>query len=900
MTKPCSLVFLIAAAAAAQAPSSLKLRISWGHGVQGAPLGVRVEGAGVRIEQHAVHDGLECSLAFPPREISHIPNLHVIWADLIAHSDADTVRRLTHDPAYRIDDRKVTIIADAAGRKGFSVTVDQLLQNPAIWVPPLGIYLNSGDREIPFEEHMASLAPFRGQRILDRLRAEPEATYEQYAALWENMGDPNYRRQNQRPPGHIICVSWDSAIPKFGIDRGGGIWNDYGNPDHFRLWFDFADLTQTGLTGWKGQRLDHGLPVVLTTWERDGVRYEIEQFAYPLDGPPAERRGDIRMVLFGRVRLTDLSGRARTVPLTLYHQRAMKSAEFAEGRRGKAWLLEESGSGSVLLDIEGADEIAWSGVHDYQKEMRRADITLPVQLPASGTRELTIKLPSPALEGRDAETLVSLAYEQAREATTRYWSTYIARGARFEVPDEAVNELYRANLWHALRLPRRHGPGASASIDLPYSNFAYTQTGTPWPVNQAVYMDYMLYDLRGYHGIAAEELAAMYRNNQQPDGHLGGNANWLVYTPGMLYAVAKNYALSGDRAALEKLLPASLRAMEWCVRQVREAAGREGPGQGLVNGELNDLTGKGLWAFNQAYLFAGLDEFAKTLESIGHPRAAECRSAAEAIHTAIGRGFHNAAVFSPLVQLRDHTWIPYVPSEATTYGRLLNTWYPTDVDTGALHLVRLGALPAEGDLADYLLQDHEDNLFLRGLGVANEPVYNQNATALLLRDDVPAAIRAFYSLMASGFSQAVFEPVEHRWMHGQYFGPPSTDGAWAELYRNMLIREAAGGTLFLGQAVPRRWLRDGKRIEIERAPTDYGLLSLRIESRAARGEIEASVSIEQRKTPQVLLVRLRHPDAKPIRAAVVNGSPYGGFDAKQEWIRIPAPRLAKYTIIARY
>ena len=137
-------------------------------------------------------------------------------------------------------------------------------------------------------------------------------------------------------------------------------------------------------------------------------------------------------------------------------------------------------------------------------------------------------------------------------------------------------------------------------------------------------------------------------------------------------------------------------------------------------------------------------------------------------------------------------------------------------------------------------------------------------------------------------------------MHGQYFGPPSTDGAWAELYRNMLIREAAGGTLFLGQAVPRRWLRDGKRIEIERAPTDYGLLSLRIESRAARGEIEASVSIEQRKTPQVLLVRLRHPDAKPIRAVVVNGSPYGGFDAKQEWIRIPAPRLAKYTIIARY
>ena len=53
----------------------------------------------------------------------------------------------------------------------------------------------------------------------------------------------------------------------------------------------------------------------------------------------------------------------------------------------------------------------------------------------------------------------------------------------------------RANLWHGLRLPRRHGAqGEDIAIDLPYSNFAYDQTGTPWPVNQAVYVDYMLYD----------------------------------------------------------------------------------------------------------------------------------------------------------------------------------------------------------------------------------------------------------------------------------------------------------------------------------------------------------------------------------------------------------------------
>ena len=94
-----------------------------------------------------------------------------------------------------------------------------------------------------------------------------------------------------------------------------------------------------------------------------------------------------------------------------------------------------------------------------------------------------------------------------------------------------------------------------------------------------------------------------------------------------------------------------------------------------------------------------------------------------------------ASVRSPLVELRDHTWTPYVPSNAADPGRNYQQWYPADVDTGAVHLLRLRALPAQGELADALLNDHEDNLYLHGWGLANEPVYNQQATAYLLRDN---------------------------------------------------------------------------------------------------------------------------------------------------------------------
>ena len=411
-------------------------------------------------------------------------------------------------------------------------------------------------------------------------------------------------------------------------------------------------------------------------------------------------------------------------------------------------------------------------------------------------------------------------------------------GAVFQVPEPAVNQLFRASLWHALRLPRRHGADQPpVRIDLPYSNFAYDQNGSPWPVNQAVYVDYMIYDLRGYHELAAEELAVIFRNNQEPSGRLGGVANWLVYTPSMLYSVAQNYLLSQDDARFEQLLPACLQALDWCLAQLEQAQRQGGVTRGLVRGPLNDLTGDGYWAFNQAYMVGGLDLFGKALAQHGHPRASQCLTAAATLRTAIERCYREASVQSPLVQLRDHTWSVYVPCEPTRPGRLMDIWYPTDVDTGAVHLLRLRGIAADGDLANYLLEDHEDNLYLHGWGMANEPVYNQQATAYLLRDEPKAAIRAFYSMMACAFSHSVLEPVEHRWGWGQYFGPPSTDGAWLELYRRMLIDERDDGTLLLLQAAPRKWLASGQRIDIARAPTYYGTMSMALESRAAAGEI---------------------------------------------------------------
>jgi hypothetical protein len=852
-------------------------------------------------------DGIDFVLTAPDEKDATLQNMEVIWADLISNSDADTARRLGQDAAIHPQSPRLTVQRDSDGTRGFTVTLDQLLTAKAIWIPSLHVYLATGDDPVSFAEHKRQLEPWAGKRILDQVAREPEATYSEYTSRWEDMGSPTYVNPRPRGPGHIVGLTWDSAIPKFGIDRGAGVWNDYGNSDHFQFWFNFGDIAQGIIHTWKGQHLQDGLPVITTDFEKDGVRYEVEQFAYPLNGPPKERRGDIDMLLMQQVRVINLEGHARRIPVTFSHLRELPSyidAKIYADRHGDTVLFRDRAYNRVLFAVSGfSGAVDWNGVRDDEgkRQMKRVDGTVFLDLPANGSSQFVVKLASPMVGAEDAAKLQAIDYQQARRQTLDFWSNYVARGAHFEVPEKAVNDLFRASLWHALRLPRRHGgSGQDVKIDLPYSNFAYSQTGTPWPINQSVYVDYMLYDLRGYHSISDEELVAQFRNNQEENGHINGVSNWGAYTPGMLYAVAQNYLLSHDRAALDRLMPYSLKALDYCMREIAEANLQTGHNHGLVTAPLNDLTSTGVWAFNQAYMYAGLDLFGRVLEEIGNPRGAECRRAASQLKEAATRDFRTASMHSPLVELRDHTWEPYVPSEANTYRRMFEEWYPADVDTGAVHMIRLKAIAANSQLADWLLNDHEDNLYLKGWGIANEPVYNQQATAYLLRDDPKAVIRAFYSYMASAFSHSVFEPVEHRWTHGQYFGPPSTDGAWFELYRNMLIHERDDDALVLGMATPRAWLAEGQKIVVQRAPTYYGNLSMTIESHASTGRIIASVTMPDRGRPRELLVRLRHPHNKTIRSVSVNGKNWTDFDTRKEWVRIVNPTDARYSIVASY
>ena len=108
-----------------------------------------------------------------------------------------------------------------------------------------------------------------------------------------------------------------------------------------------------------------------------------------------------------------------------------------------------------------------------------------------------------------------------------------------------------------------------------------------------------------------------------------------------------------------------------------------------------------------------------------------------------------------------------------------------------------------------------------------------------------------------------------------------------------------GNDLYLGKMMPRYWLADGKTVQITRAETHFGQMSMSIKSSAASGSIEMTIDPPTRRAPGAIYARFRHPDGKTITRVTVDGQPWDKFDAAKEWVVLPALK-AKTMVVAYY
>jgi hypothetical protein len=171
-----------------------------------------------------------------------------------------------------------------------------------------------------------------------------------------------------------------------------------------------------------------------------------------------------------------------------------------------------------------------------------------------------------------------------------------------------------------------------------------------------------------------------------------------------------------------------------------------------------------------------------------------------------------------------------------------------------------------------------------------------------VRDEVAHYLRAYFNSFAVTFRRDTRACVEHPlptmadWK-GDHF-KTSDEAQSADWLRLMFVQER-GDELCLGRALPRQWLADGSRIAIRRAMTHFGLMTLEIESAAAEGQITVQLDPPRRNPPSRIRLRLRHPEAAPIRSVKVDGVGDARCAIEGDWIVLP-PLSSPVTIVACY
>jgi hypothetical protein len=137
---------------------------------------------------------------------------------------------------------------------------------------------------------------------------------------------------------------------------------------------------------------------------------------------------------------------------------------------------------------------------------------------------------------------------------------------------------------------------------------------------------------------------------------------------------------------------------------------------------------------------------------------------------------------------------------------------------------------------------------------------------ILRRDDRDHALAGFYGQLAQAMTRDTFIGGEgSKLFHGDekgrlFYLPPNTaaNGMFLQTLRHLLVQDWTDDAgrpheLRLLYGVPGRWLEDGKAIKFERAPTLFGPVSVRCESRLGKGEVVVEVEAPPRPPAKFVL-----------------------------------------------
>jgi len=817
-----------------------------------------------------------------------------------------------------------TIVTVRSAGRPFSFAADEVARGDRILVDDLGVLVVRGDDGATLDGWRAMLKEYPTRAVYDRVFDESEQTL---MRAWNDMplkrplyfvhGLPGNRNtMRQEPDGGIVITSeprWFD-LPRSEKDTTRKNWPGSG----LCLRFGFPGPDRRG-----GRELAEGyLPVLRTWWQEGPLLYEQWTVLDALSGPLESVRVDDPSALLVRIRIVNTSDQVpATASLTLTSEPFDKPRETLAMHGDVVSAVTPEGE-RVRVVLPAADASAWAAGD--------AELRWTRKLGPGESHTLHAMVPSVTLAGEaEVESLRKRDFMEDAARICDFWTERTAAGTQIETPEPWLNDFYRAHVRHLLI--NCQGEVDSGRLHAHVGSFYYGD----FP-NEAIMMISDL-DRRGYADVARRCLDSYL--DAQGTVPLPGNfagAEGMFYGSGghemggynkshgyVCWGMAEHWWYTRDREWMARAAPRLVAACEWIIRE-RQATQKMKSGDVrpieygfLPAGGLEDVQDYWYWLATNAATAWGFEALAAALADYGHPEAERLMREAHAYRQDVMQGLTESRIRTPVVRLRDGTYVPKYPSHLHLRGRALG-WIRETLE-GPMFLLYYGLIPPDAPEATWILKDYEDNLYISDRYGYSIPVFDRfwfsrggfsmQANLLdgpppyLWRDEVKHYLRAYFNAFASAFYPDVRMCNEHSapelgYPAGDHF--KTSDEAQSTFWLRLMFVREDGPDLYLGQAIPRYWLADGQMSAIRRAATHFGPLSLTLKSRAGAGEIEASLTPPTRTPPKRIFLRLRHPDTKPIRGVTVNGQPWTGFDPQKEWIELPGTLDGEQTIVATY
>jgi hypothetical protein len=116
----------------------------------------------------------------------------------------------------------------------------------------------------------------------------------------------------------------------------------------------------------------------------------------------------------------------------------------------------------------------------------------------------------------------------------------------------------------------------------------------------------------------------------------------------------------------------------------------------------------------------------------------------------------------------------------------------------------------------------------------------------------------------------------------------------------LVFEDPESGTLWLGRAIPRAWLADGKVTGVSGAPTSYGRIGFAITSQVSAGSISAQIELPRAGIRAPIKLRLRAPTPAQMKSVTLNDKAWTQFDPAAEVVMIPPRTGGTLRVVAHY